>query len=57
MASKREDAPVCPRCDRSDGIWTETTASFVWRRGAWRLASDAHHPQDLSCPCGYDWTV
>ena len=56
MASKLEKAPVCPECNRSEGIVTETTASFEWRRGAWRLISDVEYTPDLTCPCGHMWS-
>lgn len=56
MASRNEEAPVCPKCGRSQGVSTEASVGLVWSRGAWRLNAQPEYTPDLFCPCGHMWS-
>jgi len=55
MASKKENAPVCPACGRSEGVSGEASVGFEWSRGAWRAMGEPEFVPDLECPCGHVW--
>jgi hypothetical protein len=56
MASSHEDAPVCPECNRSQGIQTEASVGLIWSRGDWIMMTDPVDVPDLTCPCGHQWS-